>query len=136
MIQSLPSVYMCLGALTFLQLAEAGHEVAQSNLAHLLDRDHIKLFLTEASEKYDSEDLVGTLSSSSSSFSVYEMLSLQDEYSVLSSSSSKTDSISLMRLLSRLEKPNASGRVLAQRFYEMSAEQGSPSSELRLGDFA
>ncbi|KAF4753284.1 Sel-1 suppressor of lin-12-like, partial [Perkinsus olseni] len=100
-------------ALSFLQLAEAGHEVSQSNLAHLLDRDHIKLFPSDASEKYDSPD--------------------QDGHGVFSP---KTESLSLIRLLSPLEIPNASGRVLAQRFYEMSADQGSPSSELRLGDFA
>ncbi|KAF4710818.1 Sel-1 suppressor of lin-12-like, partial [Perkinsus olseni] len=100
-------------ALSFLQLAEAGHEVSQSNLAHLLDRDHIKLFPSDASEKYDSAD--------------------QDGHGVFSP---KTESLSLIRLLSPLEIPSASGRVLAQRFYEMSADQGSPSSELRLGDFA
>ncbi|KAF4672641.1 Sel-1 suppressor of lin-12-like [Perkinsus chesapeaki] len=103
-------------ALSFLQLAEAGNEVSQSNLAHLLDRDHVKLFSNEAAERYDIEDEAN-----------------RGGGGVLSP---KTDSMSLVRLLSPLEVPNASGRVLAQRFYEMSADQGSPSSELRLGDFA
>lgn len=34
------------------------------------------------------------------------------------------------------EEMRQSGRELAQRYYELSAEQGSASSELRLGDFA
>ncbi|CAK0812148.1 unnamed protein product [Prorocentrum cordatum] len=37
---------------------------------------------------------------------------------------------------STAEATRQHGRILAQRYYEMSAEQGSPSSELRLGDYA
>lgn len=65
-------------AFLFLQLAEAGHEVAQMNLAHLLDTQKVT-FLTDDGQM---------------------------------------------------------NRFYAQRFYELSADQGSASSELRLGDFA
>merc|ERR1719440_1419985 len=34
------------------------------------------------------------------------------------------------------EEARHHSRIVAQRFYEMSAEQGSASSELRLGDYA
>eukprot|EP00392_Amoebophrya_sp_AT5.2_P001253 g1255.t1 len=62
----------------FLQLAEAGHEVAQMNLAHLLDTGKSTLLMSNG----------------------------------------------------------AFSRFYAQRHYELSADQGSASSELRLGDFA
>mmetsp|Transcript_38275 Transcript_38275/g.89894 ORF Transcript_38275/g.89894 Transcript_38275/m.89894 type:complete len:747 (-) Transcript_38275:95-2335(-) len=74
-------------ALLFLKLAEAGHEVAQMNIAHLLDAGSSSLLLPDKGSADDSDH----------------------------------------RLLSR---------SLAQRYYEMSAEQGSASSELRLGDYA
>lgn len=74
--------------LLFLKLAEAGHEVAQMNAAHLLDSGQSWLLERDAvSEEPTTE----------------------------------------MRL---------QAKVHAQRFYEMSAEQGSASSELRLGDYA
>lgn len=76
-------------ALLFIKLAEAGHEVAQMNVAHLMD--------------------------SGASFLIYP------------NSSSSGDPTDEMRQYNR---------IVAQRFYEMSAEQGSASSELRLGDYA
>merc|ERR1712190_617091 len=77
-------------ALLFLKLAEAGHEVAQMNAAHLFDSGQSTLLY-----------------------------------------SGETDAD---------QGPNAEmrhhSRTLAQRFYEISAEQGGASSELRLGDYA
>lgn len=77
-------------ALLFLKLAEAGHEVAQMNVAHLFDSGHSTLLYP------------GSLAAD------------------------QTPS----------EETRTHSRVVAQRFYEMSAEQGSASSELRLGDYA
>lgn len=77
-------------AFLFLKLAEAGHEVAQMNVAHLLD--------------------------SGGSFLLYR----GDERSGVG----PTDDM------------RQHSRTVAQRYYEMSAEQGSASSELRLGDYA
>lgn len=67
-----------LGALQVLKLAEAGHQVSQENLAHLIDSGKLegKLF------------------------------------------------------------PEKFSQTFAQRFYELAADQGSVTSELRLGDFA
>lgn len=79
-------------ALLFLKLAEAGHEVAQTNVAHLLDAGQSSLFF-----QGDAPPDGGG---------------------------------------SPTEAARRHGRVLAQRYYEMSAEQGSVSSELRLGDYA
>jgi TPR repeat protein len=78
-------------ALLFLKLAEAGHEVAQMNVAHLLDSGQSALL-------YSGSDVTSDQS-------------LTDE-------------------------ARDHSRIVAQRFYEMSAEQGSASSELRLGDYA
>lgn len=77
-------------ALLFLKLAEAGHEVAQMNAAHLFDSGQSSLLF--AGE-------IGTDQSPSAEVRHHS-------------------------------------RTLAQRFYEMSAEQGGASSELRLGDYA
>jgi TPR repeat protein len=77
-----------LTAFLFLKLAEAGHEVAQMNVAHLLDSGQAWLLQPGTVEEDPSEE---------------------------------------QRL---------GNKVSAQRFYEMSAEQGSASSELRLGDYA
>jgi len=77
-------------ALLFLKLAEAGHEVAQMNVAHLLE-------------------------STQSSFLLPGSISAEHEIP---------------------EEARGHNRIIAQRFYEMSAEQGSASSELRLGDYA
>lgn len=77
-------------ALLFLKLAEAGHEVAQMNVAHLLDSSQTALLYP--------------------------------------------GKVSPDQGLS--EESRAHGRIIAQRFYELSAEQGSASSELRLGDYA
>jgi len=74
----------------FLKLAETGHEVAQMNLAHLLDTQASFLF-------YDQPPMHGE--------DVPEKLKMEN-------------------------------KVYAQRFYEMSADHGSASSELRLGDYA
>lgn len=74
-------------ALLFLKLAEAGHEVAQMNVAHLFDMGQSSLLFPGSAEGSGDE----------------------------------------------LRKH---GRALAQRYYELSAEQGSASSELRLGDYA
>lgn len=71
-------------ALLFLKLAEAGHEVAQMNAAHLFDAGSTTLLAHDA----------------------------------------------------EVEDTKVHGRMIAQRYYELSAEQGSPSSELRLGDYA
>ncbi|CEL93954.1 unnamed protein product [Vitrella brassicaformis CCMP3155] len=68
-----------LAAFQYWKLAEAGHEVAQSNLAHLIDSGAANLFF--ASDKSER-------------------------------------------------------KIHAQRFYEMSAEQGSAASDLKLGDYA
>ncbi|CAK0853320.1 unnamed protein product, partial [Prorocentrum cordatum] len=78
-------------ALLFLKLAEAGHEVAQTNVAHMLDAGQSSLLFQgeEAPEGGGST-----------------------------------------------EAARRHGRVLAQRYYELSAAQGSVSSELRLGDYA
>lgn len=76
-------------ALLFLKLAEAGHEVAQMNVAHLLDSGVAALL--------NPDELAGDGSG---------------------------------------EESRLHSRILAQRFYELSAEQGSASSELRLGDYA
>jgi len=76
-------------ALLFFKLAEAGHEVAQMNLAHLLDSGQSTLL-----SPYDASD---------------------------ETSAAQTKDY---------------GRIIAQRYYELSSEQGSASSELRLGDFA
>lgn len=75
-------------AWNFLKLAEAGHEVAQMNLAYLLDTGNLYLF---------------------------------------------ADGPVVDELNEELKSLN---KVFAQRFYEMSASQGSASSELRLGDYA
>lgn len=79
-------------ALRFLKLAEAGHEVAQMNAAHLFDSGQSSLLYQgaapEGEEGGDSEEV------------------------------------------------RHHSRTLAQRFYELSAEQGSASSELRLGDYS
>jgi TPR repeat protein len=72
----------------FLRLAEAGHEVAQMNLAHLLDISKSQLLFLSPTEAEVNEEM------------------------------------------------HALGRIYAQRHYEMSAEQGSALSELRLGDYA
>lgn len=77
-------------ALLFLKLAEAGHEVAQMNVAHLFDSGHSMLLYP------------GTIG--------------EDQ--------------------TPNEENRKHSRTVAQRFYEMSAEQGSASSELRLGDYA
>lgn len=77
-------------ALLFLKLAEAGHEVAQMNAAHLFDSGQSSLLYP------------GTLPIDQSP----------------------------------QEEVRHHSRTLAQRFYEMSAEQGSASSELRLGDYS
>ena len=70
-----------LGALLLLKLAEAGHQVSQENLAHLID-----------------SGVVGE-----------KIFGLTDQ---------------------------VSRHTVAQRLYEMAAEQGSVAAELRLGDFA
>lgn len=77
-----------LTAFLFLKLAEAGHEVAQMNVAHLLDSGQAWLLQAGAIDEDPTEE---------------------------------------QRL---------GNKISAQRFYEMSAEQGSASSELRLGDYA
>lgn len=77
-------------ALLFLKLAEAGHEVAQMNAAHLFDSGLSSLLYPGG----------------------------------LSPDQNPTDEV------------RHHSRTLAQRFYEMSAEQGSASSELRLGDYS
>merc|ERR1719440_320683 len=77
-------------ALLFLKLAEAGHEVAQMNVAHLLDSGQSAL--------------------------LYPGLVTPDQ--------------------SQTDESRQHSRIVAQRFYEMSAEQGSASSELRLGNYA
>jgi TPR repeat protein len=77
-------------SLLFLKLAEAGHEVAQMNVAHLLDSGQSVLLYP------------GSLTAEQS----------------------------------QTEESRQHNRIVAQRFYEMSAEQGSASSELRLGDYA
>lgn len=77
-------------AYLYLKLAEAGHEVAQTNLAHLLDTSETFLFHDEVP---------------------------QGQYAAT-------------------EQQKNDNRVYAQRFYEMSADLGSVSSELRLGDYA
>mmetsp|Transcript_77753 Transcript_77753/g.172166 ORF Transcript_77753/g.172166 Transcript_77753/m.172166 type:complete len:720 (-) Transcript_77753:49-2208(-) len=77
-------------ALLFLKLAEAGHEVAQMNAAHLFDSGQSSLL-------YPGNQAMG-----------------QDQTAEVRHHS----------------------RTLAQRYYEMSAEQGSASSELRLGDYS
>jgi len=74
----------------FLKIAETGHEVAQMNLAHLLDTQASFLF-------YDEPPTHGE------------------------------------EVPEKLRKEN---KVYAQRFYELSADHGSASSELRLGDYA
>jgi hypothetical protein len=78
-------------ALLFLKLAEAGHEVAQINVAHLFDSRQSMLLYPGSSDGAD-------------------------------------------------QSPSAEmqhhSRTLAQRFYELSAEQGGASSELRLGDYS
>jgi len=79
-------------ALLFLKLAEAGHEVAQMNVAHLLDSGHSMLLYSGSTE--------------------------------VTADQSQTD------------EGRQYSRIVAQRYYEMSAEQGSASSELRLGDYA
>lgn len=73
-----PVVSSDMAALLFLQLAEAGHEVAQTNLAHMFDQGQCEVVSSHPGFK----------------------------------------------------------RFYAQRYYEMSADQGSASSELRLGDYA
>lgn len=78
-------------ALLFLKLAEAGHEVAQMNVAHLFDSG-------QSSILYPGDQVSDT--------------------------AAPTEDI------------RHHSRTMAQRFYEMSAEQGSVSSELRLGDYA
>jgi len=80
-------------AFLFLKLAEAGHEVAQMNAAHLFDSGQSSLLFAGESadpggEAHDSDRI------------------------------------------------RHHSRTLAQRFYELSAEQGSASSELRLGDYS
>jgi len=82
-------------ALLFLKLAEAGHEVAQMNVAHLLDNGAATL-LQEATAADDGSDAGKQIA----------------------------------------DESRSSSRSLAQRYYELSAEQGSASSELRLGDYA
>jgi TPR repeat protein len=77
-------------ALLFLKLAEAGHEVAQMNVAHLLDSGQSALLYP------------GTVTADQT----------------------------------QTDESRQHSRTVAQRFYEMSAEQGSASSELRLGDYA
>merc|ERR1740121_1488246 len=76
-------------ALLFLKLAEAGHEVAQMNAAHLFDSGQSTLLYP----RQDSQEGIS-------------------------------------------DDVRHHSRTLAQRFYEMSAEQGSASSELRLGDYS
>ncbi|CAK0800201.1 unnamed protein product [Prorocentrum cordatum] len=78
-------------ALLFLKLAEAGHEVAQMNAAHLFDAGRSSIFFP------------GNASAEDARFT---------------------------------EETRQHSRILAQRYYEMSAEQGSASSQLRLGDYA
>eukprot|EP00930_Biecheleria_cincta_P047170 TRINITY_DN32647_c0_g1_i1.p1 TRINITY_DN32647_c0_g1~~TRINITY_DN32647_c0_g1_i1.p1 ORF type:complete len:809 (-),score=166.18 TRINITY_DN32647_c0_g1_i1:113-2539(-) len=85
-------------ALLFLKLAEAGHEVAQMNAAHLFDSGQSTLLLPDETE--------GTMPAQESSAEAAGI------------------------------DARSQGRNLAQRFYELSAEQGSASSELRLGDYA
>ncbi|CAK0842597.1 unnamed protein product [Prorocentrum cordatum] len=75
-------------ALLFLKLAEAGHEVAQVNAAHMFDTGQALLFYPGRIPLQDTDDM------------------------------------------------RQHGKLLAQRYYEMSAERGSVSSELRLGDYA
>lgn len=79
-------------ALLYLKLAEAGHEVAQMNAAHMFDGGHTTLLR-------EFEDTHG----------------LESEAS---------------------DDARHHSRKIAQRLYELSAEQGSASSELRLGDYA
>lgn len=75
-------------AFLMLHLAETGHEVAQMNLAHLLDSEATHIFRDH----------------------------------------SNTDDSAEIR--------KRDNKIYAQRFYEMSADLGSASSELRLGDYA
>mmetsp|Transcript_96161 Transcript_96161/g.276251 ORF Transcript_96161/g.276251 Transcript_96161/m.276251 type:complete len:717 (-) Transcript_96161:43-2193(-) len=79
-------------ALLFLKLAEAGHEVAQMNAAHIFDAGQSSLLFPGGGE------------------------SALDQ--------APSDDV------------RHHSRTLAQRYYELSAEQGSASSELRLGDYA
>mmetsp|Transcript_68412 Transcript_68412/g.164222 ORF Transcript_68412/g.164222 Transcript_68412/m.164222 type:complete len:715 (-) Transcript_68412:8-2152(-) len=71
-----------------LRLAEAGHEVAQSNLAHMLDAGISHLLFDEEGPSDTRERVRGR------------------------------------------------EKIYAQRLYSMSADQGNPQAELRLGDYA
>lgn len=75
-------------ALLFLKLAEAGHEVSQMNVAHLMDNGQSFLLVPNVSTEGATKEMT------------------------------------------------QHSRTVAQRYYEMSASQGSASSELRLGDYA
>lgn len=89
-------------ALLFLKLAEAGHEVAQMNAAHLFDGGQTSL-LTPSMHTLSGAEHTGT----------------HDEQE-----QQGQDTAARHRW------------AMAQRLYELSAEQGSASSELRLGDYA
>eukprot|EP00927_Polykrikos_kofoidii_P049989 TRINITY_DN43957_c0_g1_i1.p1 TRINITY_DN43957_c0_g1~~TRINITY_DN43957_c0_g1_i1.p1 ORF type:complete len:846 (+),score=143.41 TRINITY_DN43957_c0_g1_i1:101-2539(+) len=86
----------------FLKLAEAGHEVAQMNAAHLYDMGSASVLLPDEPSWASEHEL--------------------------SAGGGTTLGVS--------SETRMQGRALAQRFYELSAEQGSASSELRLGDYA
>lgn len=114
-------------ALLFLKLAEAGHEVAQMNVAHLFDSGQSSLLLQGSAGRAASS----ASPSASSGSSLYNYL-LSSTAAVTGNGSSSAGSQASM--------PSAEmrhhSRTLAQRYYEMSAEQGGASSELRLGDYA
>mmetsp|Transcript_88273 Transcript_88273/g.248548 ORF Transcript_88273/g.248548 Transcript_88273/m.248548 type:complete len:752 (-) Transcript_88273:241-2496(-) len=83
-------------ALLFLKLAEAGHEVAQMNAAHLFDMGSTSILRNEEGGWYS-------------------------EYEINDGGLGR--------------EPRQQSRTVAQRYYELSADQGSASSELRLGDY-
>lgn len=84
----------------FMKLAEAGHEVAQMNAAHLFDSDLATvLYLGDADDAGTSGDDAGRGNQNAASAWHHR-------------------------------------KTMAQRYYELSAEQGSASSELRLGDYS
>eukprot|EP00927_Polykrikos_kofoidii_P037792 TRINITY_DN32008_c0_g1_i1.p1 TRINITY_DN32008_c0_g1~~TRINITY_DN32008_c0_g1_i1.p1 ORF type:complete len:762 (+),score=99.66 TRINITY_DN32008_c0_g1_i1:95-2380(+) len=106
----------------FMRLAEAGHEVAQMNLAHLLDSGSARLL---DQQKQSSSALGAVPSGQSIARNVGDSDTVSDN--VTSIKSSQHDDAAAVK---------ARARTYAQRHYEMSAEQGNVLSDLRLGDYA
>mmetsp|Transcript_39351 Transcript_39351/g.113919 ORF Transcript_39351/g.113919 Transcript_39351/m.113919 type:complete len:773 (-) Transcript_39351:4-2322(-) len=113
----------------FLRLAEAGHEVAQMNLAHLLDSGAATWLLPPVRAGVGKVERVVAVSDGLFA----DMGTIHGVPSQASSADSANDAA---QAEGEEEQRRVFAKMIAQRHYELSAEQGNAFSELRLGDYA